>query len=842
MDYYTNVAVSGKSILLRGVEGGKRVNRKVEYHPTFFIRSNEPTEYKTLQGEYVQAIQPGTIPECRDFMQRYKDVDSFPIYGNSRYQYAFIAEAFPNEINWDINNIKIAYIDIEVESENGFPEPRTAYERITAITLKIGDEIRIFGSGDYTPHMENVVYRHYDEEIQLLEAFIDYWCLHNPDVITGWNVRFFDVPYIVNRITNLLGDKEAKRLSPWGRVDEREVEVMNRKQQAYAISGISILDYMELYKKYSNTPQESYRLDHIAFMEVGERKVDYSEYNNLHQLYKYNYQKYIEYNVRDVLLVEKLNDKGRLIDLALTLAYDNKVNYDDVFMQVRMWDAIIYNYLNDLKIVIPQMDEDSRKDTAYEGAYVKEPLVGMHKWVVSFDLNSLYPHLIMQYNISMETLVQPREYKDSLRKFVSSPMISVDTLLTKSVDTSFLQDQNVCMTANRQFFTRNVHGVLPQIMDTMYKDRARYKKMAIDAKKKMQTVLDDKNQVTYLEKEISRYNNLQMAKKVTLNSAYGAMGNAYFRFFDLRIAEAITYSGQLSIRWIMTKLNSYLNNLMKTDIDYVIASDTDSIYLNLAPLVDKVFKDTSDKKKVIAFMDKVCEEKLQPFIDKSYHELAEYMNAYEQKMLMKRESLADRAIWTAKKRYILNVYDEEGVAYAKPKIKIAGLEAVRSSTPTYCRNKIKEAIAIVMEKDQSAMIDFIEKTRKEFYVLPAHEIAFPRSVNNIADYMDSVSLYKKGTPIQVKGSIVYNNELVKKGLTKTYESIKSGEKILFVYLKTPNKFAVNVLSFMNSIPVEFDIESSIDRETQFQKAFVEPMKSILDVINWKTEYKNTLED
>ena len=795
MDFYTNVCTIGKYVLLRGVESGKRVRRKVEYLPTFYLPSQEQSEFRTLDGSYVKPIQPGTMPECREFLERYKNVDNFPVFGNNRFDYAYIADEYPDDILWDVSKVLIAYLDIEVGSENGFPEPRSANESVTAITIKIKGNYFVFGVGDYSKHRDDVHYAQCSDESQLLRRFLDFWTRFHPDVVTGWNVQFFDIPYLINRITKLFGQEEAKKLSPWNKLGMREVTIRNRQEQAWDILGVAILDYLELYKKFTYSQQESYRLDHITHVELGEKKIDYSEFETLHQLYKLDYQKFIEYNIKDVELVEKLEDKMKLIELALTLAYDNKVNYDDVFTQVRMWDAIVYNYLKKKNIVIPQMTMGT-KNSQYEGAYVKDPILGMHKWVASYDLNSLYPHLIMQYNISMETLVEPRNYSPEMREILSSNKIDVNHLLEQQVTTDALKKEKVTLTPNGQFFRVTEQGVLPEIMDNMYKDRTRYKKLALEAKKKIETVLEDKNQVAYLNNQIARYNNLQLAKKVTLNSAYGALGNQYFRFYDIRIAEGITTAGQLSIRWIENKINAYMNNLLKTENeDYVIASDTDSIYLNMGPLVDKFIADQSNSKKVIRLMNKICEEKIQPFIDTSYQELADYVNAYQQRMEMKRESLADKAIWVAKKNYILNVYDSEGVEYAKPKLKMMGISAVRSSTPAACRTKIKEAIEIIVNESEDALHRFIEKFRKEFHKLPVEDISFPRSVNGLSEYADESSIFRKGTPIHVKGALVYNHLLKEHNLTKKYQLIQEGEKIKFVYLKQPNPFNNNTLAF-----------------------------------------------
>ncbi len=840
-DFYTNICVSGKLILFRGVENDKRVRRKIEFQPTFYLPSKEQSEFTTLSGEFVKPIQPGTIRDCREFLERYESVDNFPIFGNNRYEYAFIADRYPDDILWDINKLVIAYLDIEVGSENGFPEPRDANEEITAITLKIKGNYFVFGIGDYSKHRDDVLYAKCRDEFDLIRRFLDFWTRFHPDVVSGWNIEQFDIPYLANRITKLFGENDAKKLSPWDRISKRDTTIMNREVQFYDISGVSTLDYLQLYRKFTYSQQESYRLDNIAHVELGERKIDYSEFETLHQLYKYDYQKFIEYNIRDVELVEKLEDKMKLIELALTLAYDNKVNYDDVFTQVRMWDSIVYNHLLKKKIVIPQMKKGEKK-SQYEGAYVKDPILGMHEWVASFDLNSLYPHLIMQYNISMETLIEPTKYSIEMRNTVKEGKVSVENMLHQDVRLDYLKNVGVTITPNCQFFNVKKQGLLPEIMDSMYKDRTRYKKLALEAKKKIETVLDDKNQVKYLENQISRYNNLQLAKKVTLNSAYGALGNQYFRFFDIRIAEGITTAGQLSIRWIEKKINEYMNSLLKSeDVDYVIASDTDSIYLNMGPLVNKLYPNVDDTKKVIEFMDKVCEQKIQPFIDKSYHELKEYVNAYQQRMEMKRESLADKAIWTAKKRYILNVHNSEGVAYAKPKLKIMGLEAVKSSTPSACRAKIKEAINIIMTQTEDDLHKFINNFREEFKELPPEDIAFPRSVNGLSEYSDAANIFRKGTPIHVKGALIYNHFLKAKHLTKKYQLIQEGEKIKFIYLKQPNIFNNNTLAFLSGIPKQLGAEQYIDYDLQFEKSFLEPLDIILSSIDWQTEKINSID-
>tara|TARA_B100002019_G_scaffold178014_1_gene153665 strand:+ start:2043 stop:3575 length:1533 start_codon:yes stop_codon:yes gene_type:complete len=506
------------------------------------------------------------------------------------------------------------------------------------------------------------------------------------------------------------------------------------------------------------------------------------------------------------------------------MAYDAKVNYGDVFYQVRMWDNIIYNYLKKRDIVIPPKNK-SQKNEKYAGAYVKEPIPGKYDWVVSFDLNSLYPHLIMQYNISPETLLEERH-----------PTASVDRILKEEINFEMYKDNAVC--ANGAMFRKDVRGFLPELMDKMYSDRVHYKKRMLAAKQ-----LNETKPSKALVKEISRCNNIQMAKKIQLNSAYGAIGNQYFRYYKLANAEAITLSGQVSIRWIEMKMNNYLNKLLQTEAeDYVIASDTDSIYLDMGPLVNKFFSAKSDDKAaIVSILDKICQDKLEPFIESSYQALADYVSAYDQKMQMKRENIADRGIWTAKKRYILNVWNSEGVAYAEPKLKMMGIEAVKSSTPAPCRKMIKDALKLMMEGTEDDVIEFIEDSRKKFKELPPEQISFPRSVSDVVKYNSSSDIYKKGTPIHVRGALLFNHYIKQKKLTNKYSLIQNGEKIKFCYLKSPNPMRENVISFIQEFPKELDLDKYIDYELQFEKSFLEPLKSILDAIGWSVEKTVNLE-
>ena len=823
MRFYTNVQMVGDHFLVRGYENGRHFATREKFYPTLFVPSNKETKYKTLEGDYVESIDPGTVRDCREFIKKYDGVENFKIYGNDRYIYQYISEMYPEEeVKFDTTKIKISTIDIEVKTENGFPDVESAAEEVLLITVQdyTTKQIRTWGQGPFNNKQENVIYKSFRTEYELLNDFINWWMIetNTPEVVTGWNSELYDMPYLVRRIDRILGEKLMKRLSPWGLVTERETIVMGRKQISYDVGGITQLDYLNLYKKFTYKAQESYRLDYIASVELGQKKLDHSEFDTFKDFYTKGWQKFVEYNIIDVELVDRMEDKMKLIELAITMAYDAKVNYNDVFYQVRMWDAIIYNYLKKRNIVIPPK-ERSDKDAKYAGAYVKEPIPGKYDWVVSFDLNSLYPHLIMQYNISPETLRETRH-----------PSVTVDKILNEELTFELYKDSAVC--ANGAMYRKDVRGFLPELMEKIYKDRTIYKKKMLIAKQDY-----EKTPTKALEKEIARCNNIQMARKIQLNSAYGAIGNQYFRYYKLVNAEAITLSGQVSIRWIENKMNGFLNKILQTEeVDYVIASDTDSIYLNMGPLVDKFLSHKSDDKtKVVQLLDKICEDKLEPFIEQSYTELANYVSAYEQKMIMKRENISERGIWTAKKRYILNVWNSEGVQYSEPKLKMMGIEAVKSSTPAPCRTMIKDGLKLMMSGTEEEVIDFIDKCRKEFKALPPEQIAFPRSVSDVVKYRSYSDIYSKGTPIHCRGALLFNHYIKEKKLDNKYSLINNGEKIKFIYLKKPNIIQENVISFIQDFPHELGLDKYIDYELQFEKSFLDPLKSILDAIGWNVE-------
>jgi len=1003
--FYTCVNRYGNNILYRGYDGtGTSVARKIKFSPTLYLQTNKPTGYHSVDGTPVEPREFDTMRDAKDFIAMYKDVDNFKVYGNTNYTTQYIHDKFPNTIDsFSRERVNIGTIDIEVYSKDGFPFPEDAKYPVISIALKLSKDntYYVWGTQDYDTSEFDIkdsaiVYTKCDDEIKLLLNFLDFWHSPNntPDIVTGWNTRLFDIPYLVNRITRVMGEDMSKKLSPWEIVNYRQIAIKGKKLDAYELYGIQQLDYYDLFQKFgvlTYGPQESYKLDHIAYVVLGENKLSYDEVSSLHELYETNFQKFISYNIKDVELVDRLEEQLGCITLAMTMAYRGGVNYTDVFGTTGIWESIIYRDLASRNIVIPPAKDNFK--APYPGGYVKDPQVGIHEWICSFDLNSLYPNIIVQWNMSPETISD----------HYGRGQFDVDTCLNGRMSE---QDPTYATAVNGVQFRKDKQGFIPDIIVKYYNERKAIKKRMIKLKQELETVdSSDKQRRLILEHEIINLDTQQMSVKLLLNSLYGAMGNAYFRYFDLRIAEAITVTGQMVIQWAERAVNAKMNSLLKTKaIDYTVAIDTDSVvgstiinvngksisisdyfdsctgniikedhynedyvkitppdltpsisssgvleykpvkyvmahkvkktlfkitnsngesvtvtedhsiivqdktslvisdikptnlnpkihniinlvgsniepiiefsdnfvveclgvceewvydievednhnffgnnicvhnslYVNFGPLVNKF-----NPKSPVDFLDKVCEETFGQALEVSYAELFDRFNCYEARMEMKRESIADRGIWTAKKRYILNVHDNEGVRYAVPELKIMGIEAIKSSTPSVCRDALKQLFKVIISGSEANTQKAISSFKDYFCSLPPEQVSFPRGVSDVDKWTDKNTIFKSGCPIHVRGAITYNNAVLSAGLDKRNDLIRNGDKVKFCYLKMPNTVRQNVISYIGYLPPELKLHKYIDYETQFEKAFLKPILPILDAVGWRHENSVSLED
>ena len=815
--FYTSVERFANNLLYRGYDdNGKKVSHRIKYKPTLYLKSKKQnTTWKSLDGVPVDPIQFSSMSELREFQQTYRDVPDFKLYGNERHIPAFIQGQFPNEIPYDRRLIDIASIDIETSFGDGFPEIDNPINEILTIAFKSSkDEVyRVWGLKGYDEEISQlkhlkIEYRQFRDEASMLESFIEYWSSpeNTPDIITGWNTRFFDIPYMVSRMVFLLGEERVRNLSPWRKIERKDIRVQGNVRTTFDISGIQHLDYMELFKKFAYTygNQESYSLNHISSVVLGEKKLDYSEVGSLRDLYDADYQMFVDYNIKDVELIERMEDKLGLINLVMTMAYLGGVNYQDTLGTCAIWDSIIFRRLARSKIAtIPSEEKTSE---AFPGGYVKDPQVGMHDWVMSFDLNSLYPNIIVQYNMSPETILD-------------------------------MSGAEGATASNGVVFSKSKKGIIPEIVEELYAKRVTVKNEMLDAKTKLEAIPKRKRkEYQATTGQVARLETLQTAIKILLNSLYGAMGNKYFRYFDLRIASGITMTGQAVIKHGEKSVNKFLDEFLGESKDRVIAMDTDSLYIGVGDVIKK-FKPNNP----INFLDEFGSKAIEPMLEKAFKDFSDKTNAYSDRMVMKREAIADRGIWTAKKRYILNVHNNEGVQYAEPKIKIMGIEAVKSSTPQVCREAMNNMFKIIVTGDEEKTQEAIKLFKDYFKSLPPDEIAFPRGVTDMSKWSNKSTIYKKGTPIHVRGALLYNKQIRSLGLEKKYELIQNGDKIKFIYLRVPNTIQENVISFPGHLPDELELHKYVNHDLQFEKTFLDPINIILDAIGWTAEPRADLQ-
>ena len=841
--FYTSVARNMNMLLVRGYDKkGNRVQEKVRYRPTLYLEAKDPsrTKFKGLDGTAVEPMQFDSMSESRKFVDTYKDVPSYKIYGNDRHIPAFIYSQFPLSIPYHPSFIRICTLDIEVGKEAwGYSEASEAKNPITAITVKNSTDntchtwgLKPYDSSKAVTTRYTIDYRQFRSEGLMLEDFLRWWNHpdNSPDIVTGWNTRAFDIPYLATRLGKLGGEEASRVLSPWNIVEAKEIKLKGRQQLQYELVGIQQLDYMDLFQKFGYTygAQEQYTLNHIAKVVLNQSKLEYE--GTLDDLYHADHQKFIDYNIIDVEIVDRLEEKLGLIQLVLMMAYMGGVNYADTLGTTAIWDSIIFRKLANKNIIVPFQMSPPSHVPAFAGGYVKEVQEGMHEWVLSSDVNSEYPNLIVQYNMSPET------YIGHTRIDVNPDLIIHRILDSKPL---FDEDPEVCVAANGVCFRRDVKGIIPTLVEELYDRRVKVKKEAGVNKKKLETLPKDSGERHMVEKTIAKLDTEQMAVKILLNSLYGAMGNKYFRYFNLNVAEAVTLSGQTTIRLAEATVNRYVSKMVGVEKDRVLAVDTDSVYVTLKDVIDK-FK----PKDPIKFLDEFYEKGIGLELESVFNKLAEETRAYVNRMVMKREAIADRAVWTAKKRYILNVLDNEGVRYAEPKLKMMGIEAIKSSTPAVCRDEMKRMFKIIMTGDKRKTQEAIAEFRRRFSTLAPIEVAFPRGVTDVHGWATEATIYQKGTPIHVRGALLYNHMIETKGLQAQYKVINSGDKIRFIYLKIPNAIQENVIAFpaVTDLPKEFELHASVDYDLQFEKTFLEPLDIILKSIGWTSEDQGSLEE
>lgn len=900
---YINVFQTGDTINERYIADGETRVRKIRFEPTLY-RHHPTGEFKDIYDRPCTAIQHDSISAARSWMRDMRK-SNIEALGMDVFSYQYLFNTYKNQTDFDYAALDIAYVDIEVPTNDGFPKPSICRWETDAVTIystktrkfhvfttrvwsKEKSVLTVDDHGKATDILDRVEYHYCPDEKTLLASFVKYFRQNTPHILSGWNIDGFDIPYLLGRIKRVLGEKFLQHLSPFKIVDEKiTVDDMTEEEVvSYEIRGVNTIDYLPAYKKFTFKTRPNYRLDTIGQVELGMKKLEFS-YRNYLEFAEKDPQLYIDYNIRDVDLIVHLDERLSILRLITSVAYYAKINFEDVFSPLKTWDAIIHNSLFDRGIIIPENRSGGKEP--YPGAFVKDPVLGLYKWIKSFDLASLYPHIIMGWNISPETIVD--QYQLPVCYVNSRPQPDVNKIGLVAGTWTVPHDGNT-FAGNGMMYTKTKRGILPTEVEKVFLQRKAAKKAEFYADKVAtwaQQILTERHEANipvagpltvteydpgFNEENLRQLNDAnlenvitlarkmekmegvnQQARKVLINSLYGALGNEHFRYFDLRNAEAITMSGQLAIQWIMRKINEFMNKTCgTTDVDYVVYGDTDSVYVRFDTFVELMAKkkgcavEDIETIRWVNFLDKYSKDIVEPYIDKSYRELADYVNMYEHKMFMDREIIADRAFWTAKKRYAANVWDSEGKrkydehGNVVPKLKIMGIETQRSSTPPYASKMLEKSIKTILTKTETDLQELVAEVKANYSSIDYSQIASVSSANNLEQHHKNFEPIK-GCPGHVKGAIYFNKLAEKHGA----DPVQSGDKIQILNLKVPNPLGnVDRIAYPSGtkIPDEFgiDITKYIDYNTMLEKGYMKPLTNICEAIGWKPEKIATLDD
>ena len=741
------------------------------------------------------------------------------------------------------------FFDIEVEVTDGFPEPSKAKNKVTSIAMytKHDEKYRVYVLGDGQDNVKDEVdIRFYSTESELLKEFLKYWIDVKPTVVTGWNTNGFDIPYLYNRLTKVLGEEFANALSPI------QIVKYNPNKKMYRIAGVSSLDYMDLYRKFTYTQQSSYRLDHIGTLEVGLGKVEYE--GTLDDLYKNDIDKFIEYNLNDVEIVKALDQKFKLLDLARAVSHLGRIPYEEVYFSSRYIEGAMLVYLRSLGLVAPSKGANVTYDGSegrFAGAYVKAPIPGRYDWVFDLDLTSMYPSIIMSLNMSPETKIgkingwDAEEFIRGEEKHysVEKDGKSIRTLTSGQLK-DFFNKNEVSISSNGVLYDLKQKGVIPAILEKWFNERVEFRKLA---KKYGEEGNDELH---------GYFDRRQLVQKILLNSLYGVLGLTVFRFYDIDNAEGTTTTGQKLIQFTEKIANNYYNNILGTKEDYCIYTDTDSVFYSALPLIKNRFSNPKlDDDKFMTEQILEIADEVQTYINKSYNYFSShFLNIRgDHRFEIKQELIAKSAFWVTKKRYGQWIINDGGTACEKLDVK--GLDIVRSSFPPAFRDFMTKVLKGILAKVPKEKIDeFILNFKKNLHKEELDKIALPTGVKGITKYIDkskggftSKTMFtsmKKGAPVHTKASVIYN-DLLKHFKTTNHEPISNGNKVRWVYLKN-NPLNIDGIAYKGYDDpkqiIDF-INQYVDRDKLFDKALSKKIKMFYDAMSWDmpVDKKNTIE-
>lgn len=823
--FYTDCFARGSNIYIQGYKDGKRWRHTAKsYEPTLYVKAKkgEHSYMNALDsGEPLLAKRFDSMYEAKQFIEDH----SGEVYGSTDWVGQYLYALFHDDIAYDLKKIRTAFIDIEVETRGGYSSVENAFQPILSITIGMGKRYYVLGLVDFVASegRNDILYRKCSDERELLGCFLSLWKSLDPDVVSGYNINNYDLPYLVKRL-----GADADKLSPWKMMPEfiETVGKHGRKNLRPVIRGISCLDYYDLYTngKFVQSEREEYTLEYISHYELGAHKTDYSEYGSLAKLYEHNPQKFIEYNIHDVELVEKLEDKLGFMNLVFTMAYDAKVNFVDTLGTVRIWENIARNHLQSRHLVALLKNGVESETGKIRGGYVKNPKPGIYKWAVSFDASSLYPSLIRQLNISPESLVGIKY--PSVADEIGSEAWNHQLEMARS--------NNWTLTSNGAAFKRDSKGFAVELMEKYYQRKNDDSDLLVKLEKEYENkssanLVDLKHKIELIKSRI-------FATKILLNSFYGALANPYFQFYDNRVAEAVTTSGQSLITYAASRINKWMSKTLNHESDYIIASDTDSVIVDCSGLVRGAMRagildPNASTNNIVLWLDGVCNRTMNPLLADIMQDVADKQNAMENAISMVREAICDAVLWTAAKNYVMRVCNNKGIMYNKPKYKIKGLEAIKSTTPTACRKALVDAIPFILDQDQKGLSTFIDDFSNKYSELPLQTIS-----KNI-----SMKISEKVVTQQMRAASVYNKLLVKNNLVGEYSLIENGSKMRLLKLKIPNPAGEGVIGFPNGIlPSALDLESYIDYSSMFEQYFLVPLNKMVKVANMTVNTEPTL--
>ncbi len=746
---------------------------------------------------------------------------------------------------------RVMIFDIEVEVTDGFPDVAKAENKITSIAfndpvlnkyycyvLDPTDKLNL--GKERTREDGDTIVSFYDE-YDLLNAFYKKYMEIQPTILTGWNVEFFDVPYLYNRSQQVLGQEIANLLSPI------QIVRWNSFKKRYIIAGVSTLDYLSLYKRFTFSQKTSYRLDAIGEDEVGEKKVSYE--GTLNDLYENDLEKFVQYNIQDVKLVKKLDDKLDFIEIARGLAHLGHVPYESIYMSSHYLEGAILVYLKKNNIVAPNKPprpETFNAEDKFTGAYVQDPQRGKHDWVYDLDITSMYPSCIMSLNISPETKLgkiqgwNPEEFLNKKNKKTYSITQGKNTLgvFTETELKNFLSNRDVSVATNGVMYRSDKDGLLPALLRKWFDERVEYRKLS----KKFHEE-GDKEKSDYFERR-------QYLQKVVLNSLYGVLGLSVFRFYDVDNAEAVTTTGQSLIKFTKKITNNYYNKELQDNLDYCIYIDTDSVFYSATPLVTKRFPnlDIKNEDKMSKAILEIASE-VQSYLNKGYDYFAKkFCNLDKHRFDIKQEVIAKSGLFVTKKRYGLKIINDNGKKVDKMMVK--GLDTVRSSFPIAMKEMLSKLLDdIMMDVPKDKLDKFILNFKKSMKLMDFEKIAIPTGMKGLEKYKDNTDVlftgYKLGTPVHVKSAIFHNDLLRYYKMDKRYEKIINNEKIKWVYLKQ-NEFNLSVIAFKgyDDAPQIIDfIKRHINTEKIYEQVLHKKIMMLYEALGWDepTDATKTIE-